>query len=95
MIPVEAVEIVYVNWRGEQAVRSIVPMRIHFGTSPWHAEPQWLLHAQDLDKGVDRVIRIGAPDRRAVQRSLLNVIESIDLRPPKAAARRSCGIVSV
>ena len=32
---------------------------------------------------------------RAVQRSLLNVIESIDLRPPKAAARRSCGIVLV
>jgi uncharacterized membrane protein len=32
---------------------------------------------------------------RAVQRSLLKVIESIDFRPPKAAARRSCGIVSV
>jgi exodeoxyribonuclease V alpha subunit len=32
---------------------------------------------------------------RAVQRSLLKVIENIDLRPPKAAARRSCGIVSV
>ena len=50
MIPVEAVEIVYVNWRGEQSVRSIVPMHVHFGTSPWHPEPQWLLHAQDLDK---------------------------------------------
>jgi len=32
---------------------------------------------------------------RAVQRSLLNVIDKIDLRPPKAAARRSWGIVSV
>jgi len=32
---------------------------------------------------------------KAVQRSLLKVIENIDLRPPKAAARRSCGIVSV
>jgi hypothetical protein len=32
---------------------------------------------------------------RAVQRSLLKVIENIDLRPPKAAARRFCGIVSV
>jgi RNA-directed DNA polymerase len=32
---------------------------------------------------------------RAVQRSLLKVIEKIVLRPPKAAARRSCGIVSV
>ena len=32
---------------------------------------------------------------RAVQRSLLKVIESTDFRPPKAAARRSCGIVSV
>ena len=35
------------------------------------------------------------PVCRAVQRSLLNVIANIDLRPPKAAARRSCGIVSV
>jgi len=32
---------------------------------------------------------------KAVQRSLLNVIDRTDLRPPKAAARRSCGIVSV
>jgi len=32
---------------------------------------------------------------RAVQRSLLKVIENIDFRPPKAAARRSCGSVSV
>jgi hypothetical protein len=32
---------------------------------------------------------------KAVQRSLVKVIENIDLRPPKAAARRSCGIVSV
>ena len=34
-------------------------------------------------------------DARAVQRSLLKVIENIDFRPPKAAARRSCGSVSV
>src|SRR5271165_7094108 len=33
--------------------------------------------------------------RRAVQRSLLKVIEKMDFRPPKAAAKRSCGIVSV
>ena len=32
---------------------------------------------------------------RAVQRSLLKVIEKMDFRPPKAAAKRSCGIVSV
>ena len=32
---------------------------------------------------------------RAVQRSLLKVIEKMDFRPPKAAARRSCWIVSV
>jgi len=36
-----------------------------------------------------------AGQARAVQRSLQNVIEKIDLRPPKAAARRSCGIVLV
>ncbi len=40
--------------------------------------------------------RSGKPSGgRAVQRSLLKVIVQIDLTPPKAAARRSCGIVSV
>ena len=49
MIPVEAVEIVYVNWRGEQSIRSIGPMYVYFGTSARHPEAQWLLHAEDLD----------------------------------------------
>ena len=48
-----------------------------------------------ITAGLVREMKAKGSIPRAVQRSLLNVIESIDLRPPKAAARRSCGIVSV
>jgi hypothetical protein len=49
------------------------------------------------DQIIDRAAQALKPrlNHRAVQRSLLNVIASIDLKPPKAAARRSCGVVSV
>jgi predicted DNA-binding transcriptional regulator YafY len=52
--PELVVEIEYVNLRGEQSSRRIVPHAIHFGSSEWHPEPQWLLHAEDLRKGERR-----------------------------------------
>jgi hypothetical protein len=50
MIGHHVVEIDHVNWRGERGVRCIVPLTLHFGTSLWHQDPQWLLHAEDLAK---------------------------------------------
>jgi len=44
----------YRNWRGEEAVRRIVPVRVWFGACSWHPEPQWLLDAVDADKGEER-----------------------------------------
>lgn len=48
--PGQAVEILYTNWRGETAVRRIIPARLWFGETEWHPGSQWLLDAVDLDK---------------------------------------------
>lgn len=44
----------YRNWRGEIAVRRVIPKRVWFGITEWHGTPQWFLAAHDLDKGEDR-----------------------------------------
>lgn len=49
-----AVRIVYTNYRGETAIRLIVPERIHHGATEWHPEPQWLLDAFDVEKDATR-----------------------------------------
>jgi hypothetical protein len=43
--------VIYTNWRGETAVRTITPKSIRFGATEWHPEPQWLLLADDAEKG--------------------------------------------
>ena len=35
----------YRNWRGETTDRAIVPIRVWYGATEWHPEPQWLLRA--------------------------------------------------
>jgi hypothetical protein len=46
----QSVDILYKNWRGEVAVRRILPETIFFGSSSWHPTPQWLLHAYDTER---------------------------------------------
>ena len=50
----EEVVIDYTNWRGIRSERKIVPKRITFGSTEHHPDPQWLLMAEDVEKGVDR-----------------------------------------
>lgn len=50
----KAVRILYTNYRGETAFRSIIPDKIHFGTTEWHPESQWLLDALDVEKNENR-----------------------------------------
>jgi len=41
----------YTNWRGvTEKSRQMIPERIFFGSTDWHATPQWLLHAKDPQK---------------------------------------------
>lgn len=50
----ESVRIVYTNYRGETAIRTVVPRLIQFAATEWHPEPQWLLVAFDLEKQAER-----------------------------------------
>lgn len=52
--PRAIVRILYTNYRGENAWRSIRPVRIWFGSTKWHPEDQWLLDALDLEKNASR-----------------------------------------
>lgn len=47
-------EIGYTNYRGEFAVRCIVPISFWYGSTDWHPDPQWLVKAYDADKGAER-----------------------------------------
>lgn len=51
---VQPATVTYTNWRGETAVRRIVPLRVWFGSTAWHPEPQWILTALDVDKDKER-----------------------------------------
>ena len=50
----ELVELDYVNYRGEQAVRLVRPISIWFGKTDWHPGEQWILEAFDLDRQAQR-----------------------------------------
>lgn len=50
----QIVKILYTNWRGEKAVRAIIPKTIYFGSTQWHPEKQWLLRALDVEKNETR-----------------------------------------
>lgn len=47
----EAIHVRYTNWRGETAPRHLYPVKIWFGSTEWHTEPQWLVKASDLTTG--------------------------------------------
>jgi hypothetical protein len=48
------VRIRYRNWRGETALRRIVPEHVWFGSTEWHPDAQWFLRAVDTDKAAVR-----------------------------------------
>lgn len=48
------VQFAYLNYKGEFAIRNINPIKIFFGSTEWHKEPQWLLRAYDYDKKAER-----------------------------------------
>lgn len=52
--PSHEVRILYTNWSGETAWRSIVPRSLRFASTEWHPEPQWLLDAWDIEKSAER-----------------------------------------
>lgn len=50
----EATRFMYTNYRGEYAVREVMPIEITYGATEWHPEPGWLLRAFDHERGEER-----------------------------------------
>lgn len=50
----QSLRLIYRNWRGEVAARTILPKRIWYGQTDWHPESQWLLEAYDLEREAER-----------------------------------------
>ena len=48
------VQILYTNYKGETAWRTITPKEIYFDRNEWHPTSQWLLLAFDENKKADR-----------------------------------------
>ena len=44
----------YKNWKGETSIRKVIPYKIWFGSTEFHKEEQYLLHAYDVDKCGER-----------------------------------------
>lgn len=40
----------YTNHRGVTTRRSFTPSNIFWGSTEWHREPQWIMHAYDQEK---------------------------------------------
>ena len=54
----QSIRILYTNYRGETAIRQVIPKRLWFGNNEWHTEPQWLLDAYDLEKEAERTFAV-------------------------------------
>ena len=48
----------YKNWQGSVAIRTAQVIRLTFGSTEWHREPQWLLEARDLEKNALRLFAL-------------------------------------
>lgn len=47
---------IYKNWKGEVAVRDVMPLEIEFTTSEWHGDkPQWFIRGICLEKNEERM----------------------------------------
>lgn len=45
-----AVKVRYKNWKGEVAIRNIIPLEVFYGSTEYHREEQWFMRVWDLDK---------------------------------------------
>lgn len=52
--PTPPVSIRYTNWKGETAVRTIIPRSIRYAATEWHPEPQYLVEAWCCDRQARR-----------------------------------------
>ncbi len=56
--PGQTLRFSYKNWQGDFAVRTARVIRLFYGSTEWHREPQWLLEAFDVEKGAVRMFAV-------------------------------------
>ena len=66
----------YTNYRGETAIRHIIPLRVWWGSTEWHPEPDWLLESVDVEKCATRDFALSDADFRTLS------APSPDIHPP-------------
>lgn len=75
----EPLRILYENHRGELRERLIIPGEVHFGSSEWHPEKQWLLDALDVEKNARRTFAFSGfrspVDYARVVREFLDLVD--------------------
>ncbi len=49
------IKVGYTNYRGETAVRTIIPIKFYFGSTEYHPQEQWLLEVWDVERDAMRV----------------------------------------
>lgn len=49
------IKVRYTNYRGEAAIRTIVPLNFYFGSTEYHKEEQWLVKLWDVERGAERI----------------------------------------
>lgn len=49
------IKVRYTNYRGETAIRTIVPINFYFGKTVYHPEEQWLIRLWDVDRNAERI----------------------------------------
>jgi len=49
--PVEIpLKVKYKNWKGEIGIRTIIPLKVHYGKTDYHKTEQWLIDVFDVEK---------------------------------------------
>lgn len=49
------IKVKYTNYRGETAIRLIVPIRFFWGSNEYHTQEQWLLEVFDVERDAIRI----------------------------------------
>lgn len=49
------IKVEYTNYRGEKAIRTIVPGKCYFGSTEYHPHDQWLIEVWDVERKATRV----------------------------------------
>jgi len=50
----QVVQVRYKNYRGEIALRTIIPLKIWFGSTEFHSHAQWIMTVWDCEKNAER-----------------------------------------